>query len=413
MNRREFMVMGAAGAVMAGAKTAFPAIVDAKAKHDAPPRNRRPYSGLDWSSVKEVHTTSHGHCTGQKMLDGYLERGLGLITMSNYYPSAPYVPAAKMTQNYYAVHHEHPVMVKGKRVKGPFDWSKIVGGWKDQLPENLRKDIPFKEGAPLFKPLPPGVLEAPNAEHHSFVGSPTHMCCPGSNFASGTFDSHNKYGSHARGYHFGSGEPWRDAIDHMLGGLICPDGGGVTVNHPAWSHLLDSHIQEMLDYDPRVLGIEVYNQTARPYGPYRWSRANCEDYWDRTLSTGRQCFGFFVPDWGVTEGVNVLLVKEKTVEACLQAYRQGNFYGAIKGRGLLRFTSILFDGRNLKVTLDRPAHIQVLSAKGVVKCCGRLADKMEYSVAPAERSGHVFLRVRAYRNDETEEIIFSQPLMLV
>ena len=116
MNRREFMVMGAAGAVMAGAKTAFPAIVDAKAKHDAPPRNRRPYSGLDWSSVKEVHTTSHGHCTGQKMLDGYLERGLGLITMSNYYPSAPYVPASKMTQNYYAVHHEHPVMVKGKRV---------------------------------------------------------------------------------------------------------------------------------------------------------------------------------------------------------------------------------------------------------------------------------------------------------
>ena len=407
------MMMGAAGAVVAGTKTAFPAIVDVKAKHDAPPRNRRPYSNVDWGAVKEVHTTSHGHCTSQKMLDGYLDRGLGLITMSNYYPSAPYVPASKMTFNYYMMHHEHPVMVKGKRVKGPFDWNKIVSEWADELPADQRKAFPLKEGAKMFKPLPAGVLEAPNAEHHSFVGSPTHMCCPGSNFASGTFDAHNRYKTLSHGYSYGSGEPWRDAIDHMIGGLIVPDGGGVTVNHPAWSHLLDAHIQELLDYDPRVLGIEVFNQTARPYGQYRWSQAYCEDYWDRTLSTGRQCFGFFVPDWGVTEGVNVLLVKEKTVEACLQAYRQGNFYGAIKGRGLLRFTSILFDGTNLKVTLDKPAHIQVLSAKGVIKCCGKVADKIEYKVAPGERASHVFLRVRAYKNDESGEIIFSQPFMLV
>ena len=412
MRRREFVAMGvAAGAIAAGTQKAFPAILEAKAKHDAPPRNRRPYSDVDWSSVKEVHTTSHGHCTNQGMLDGYLERGLDLITMSNYYPSAPYVPAAEMTANHYKLHHKHPVMVKGKRVQGPFDWNRIIDEWKDELPEDLRKTLPFKEGGKMFKPLPPNVMEAPNAEHHSFVGSPSHMCCPGSNFASGTFDVRGKYRTNSHGYSLGSAEPWRDAIDHMLGGLIYPEGGGVTINHPAWSCLLDSHIQEMLDYDPRVLGIEVYNQSCHPFAQFRWSRANCEDYWDRTLATGRQCFGFFVPDWAVKEGVNVLLVQERTVKACMEAYRKGNFYGAIKGRHILGFTSIQFDGTRLKVTLDKKAHVQVLSAKGLLKTGN--VDTMEYAVAPADRERHVYLRVRAYALDKSDEIIFSQPMMLV
>ena len=123
MNRREFMMMGAAGAVLAGTKAGFAAdgLEPPKIKRNAPPRNRRPYKNLDWSKVVRVKTTSHGHCTSQQMLDVYLKRGFGLMTMSNYYPSAPYVPAAKMTKNYYIMHHEHPVMYKGKLTSGPFD----------------------------------------------------------------------------------------------------------------------------------------------------------------------------------------------------------------------------------------------------------------------------------------------------
>ena len=44
MNRREFMVMGAAGAALAGMSVRGDGKV---VKLDAPPRNRRPYAGLD------------------------------------------------------------------------------------------------------------------------------------------------------------------------------------------------------------------------------------------------------------------------------------------------------------------------------------------------------------------------------
>ena len=57
-----------------------------------PPRNRRPYADVDWSKVQEVHTTSHGHCENQKMLDAYLDRGFEFLTISSYYPSAPTMP---------------------------------------------------------------------------------------------------------------------------------------------------------------------------------------------------------------------------------------------------------------------------------------------------------------------------------
>jgi len=88
---------------------------------------------------------------------------------------------------------------------------------------------------------------------------------------------------------------------------MIPDGGGVTINHPLWSKLDRQLMPDILDWDPRVLGCEVLENGR-----------NSEHYWDWALSTGRQCFGVFVPDWGVDNdvfGVNVLLVHERTVEA--------------------------------------------------------------------------------------------------
>ena len=83
MKRREFVMMGAAGiaAVKVGAAAAR---TEEIVRHDAPPRNRRPYSGLDWTKVQRVKTTSHGHCMDQKFMDAYLARGFGLLTLSNY-----------------------------------------------------------------------------------------------------------------------------------------------------------------------------------------------------------------------------------------------------------------------------------------------------------------------------------------
>ena len=304
----------------AGAAFAALAVTDlcAAARAAVAPRNRRPYAGLDWSKVVRVKTTSHGHCMHQRALDVYLKRGFGLLTLSNYYPSAPWWPLSKMTENYWRLHHDHPVMVNGRRIKGPFDWNKIIDPWKhtlDPLAVKKKPDwaakYPFVEGKKLFKPLPPGVLEAPNAEHHSFLledGRPAtslHICAPGSAFASGTFDAHNLAKTASHGYNYGSGEFWGTAIDRMVEGLIHPDGGGVTINHPSWTKLDRELMLKILDHDPRVLGIEVIEDSGH----------NSENYWDWALSTGRQCFGFFVPDWHISNkvfGVNVLCVQEKT-----------------------------------------------------------------------------------------------------
>ncbi|MBR5026152.1 MAG: hypothetical protein IKX48_13895 [Victivallales bacterium] len=413
MDRRDFIkLMAATTAVAADGSKLF--ADDAQKKQEdkmkVPERNRRPYSDVDWEHSFQIHTTSHGHCTSQGMMDGYLKRGFGLLTLSNYYPSAPYCPASKMTVNYYRVHHDFPVMFKGVRTNGPFDWNKIVEPWIGEVEEKYRAAFPFKEGGPMFNPLPEGILEAPNAEHHGFVGSPTHLCAPGSAFASGTFDARNFYKSMSHGYHFGSGEPWRLAIDRMIDGLIYPDGGGVTINHPAWSRLKYEHMMEMLDHDPRVLGIEVYNQGCVKSEMYPWSKAYCEDYWDYALGLGRQCFGFFVPDWSVTEGTNVLIVKEKTVHECLRAYRQGNWFGAIKGRGILNFTAIRFDGETLLATTDKKARFQVISKQGVVK--ETETDKLEFKIAKEDYGKHIFLRIKAFATDDSGEIIYSQPFML-
>ncbi|MBR4674101.1 MAG: hypothetical protein IKP00_06500 [Victivallales bacterium] len=412
MDRREFIKLMASAAVVAAGSRLFAdeAKGNKEAKVNVPERNRRPYGNVDWGHSFQVHTTTHGHCTNQTRLNAFLERGFGLLTISNYYPSAPYCPASKMTVNYYRVHHDFPVMVNGVRTDGPFDWNKILAPWVDELEEKYRSQYPFVEGGPLFKPLPEGVLEAPNAEHHSFVGSPTHMCAPGSAYASGTFDARDFFKTKSHGYHFGTGEPWRKAIDRMLDGLIFADGGGVTINHPTWTRLNMDHMMEILDYDPRVLGIEVFNESAGNKEKYPWSDSYSEDYWDHALGLGRQCFGFFVPDWSLKQGTNVLIVKEKSVHECLKAYRQGNWFGAIKGRGILNFTYIGFDGAKLLATTDKPARFQVISKEGVIS--ETTGDKLAFTVAKADYPKHIFLRIKAFATDDSGEIIFSQPFML-
>ena len=419
MNRREFVMLGAATAALGGTNAAL-ADSDGIVKHDAPPRNRHPYSGLDWSKVIKIKTTSHGHCPNQWWVDQYLKRGFGLLTVSNYYPSAPWCPLSMMTENYYRLHHNHAVMVNGRRKSGPFNWNKIIAPWKDTLDPNAAKKnpgwyvkYPFVEGKKMFKPLPPGILEAPNAEHHGFLledgksAKNLHICSPGSAFASGTFDAHNLYKTFSHGYNYGSGEFWGTAIDRMIAELIHPDGGGVTINHPTWTKLDRGLMLQLLDHDPRVLGIEVIE--GKGY--------NSENYWDWALATGRQCFGFFVPDWWVDKkvfGANILCVQERTVHACLKAYREGNFYGALNAMDELSFTRITFDGKTVAAATDKPARFEVITSRGVVKEQKGMevswtVEKDDYWQGPGH---HIFARVKAYATDGSGEVLFSQPFML-
>ena len=433
MNRREFM-LAAAGTAMGGAfgeitngtgRVVCPQTAARRIEDNVPnlaPRNRHPYSDVDWTTAQQVKGTTHMHCTTQEHLDAILKRGIEFLTISNYYPSAPWCPLSKMTKNYYRLHHDFPVVVHGKRKDGPFDWNKIVGEWIDELPEDVRAEYPFKEGDRIFKPLPEGMLEAPNAEHHNFIGEngrtigALHMNAPGSTYASGTFDQWQKrrFQTGVRGgYAVGCGEFWKTSIDRMIAGLIYPDGGGVTINHPHWSALRRHRILDLLDYDPRVLGIEVIE------GGHTCS----EYYWDWVLATGRQCFGFFVPDHSVNRkdgdfGVNVLVVPERSVHACLKAYRQGNFYGARRGLGELKFTRIAFSGGDtVEAETDRPARIEVVTARGVVKRVKKgtaIKWKMEGPpLAGGSRShANAFIRVKAYATDGSGEELFSQPYMI-
>lgn len=425
MTRNDFLkgslaatAMSASAGVFAGTKknTSDRQVYTPLVSHDVAPRNRRPYSDVDWSRCQHVMTTSHGHCNNQRMLDAYLKLGYRFFTISNYYPSAPWYPAKEMTWNYYRVHHDHPVMVKGKRVDGPFDWNKIVSGWKDELPPERLKELPLKESEYKVFRWPEGMLEAPNAEHHNFLlengksAGPLHVCAPGSRYASGTFDAHDRFKTASHGYCYGTGEYWRTAFDRMIAELVDPEGGGLTINHPRWSKLDRQLILEMLDHDPRVLGMEVIENGR-----------NAEHYWDWVLATGRQCFGMFVPDWALLSeaitdlGANILVVPELTVHECLKAYRQGNFYGSLRSRGELKFTNISFDGTTLKAATDKPAFFEIVTAQGVVSKVEGLS--VSWSV-PKDTHGEgprveVFARVRAHATDGSGEVLFSQAFMLV
>ncbi|MDD2708653.1 MAG: hypothetical protein PHV34_11745 [Verrucomicrobiae bacterium] len=386
------------GVLTAAAEGAADAVVP------EPARVCCPYAGVDWEKAHHILTSSHMHVAVGKYLDLYYAKGVRFMTASNYYPSAPYHPLAEMRANRFRVRQEHGVMKDGVYLPGPIEWNGIVNGWIDELGEKEKKQLPFVMGKKLFPNVPPDLIEAPNAEHHSFKDTGAHINSPGSTFASGTFDARSNFKSREHGYCFGTGLPWREAFGLMLDGLMVKDGGGVTINHPVWSKLPMAQALEMLDYDPRVLGIEVYNDTSEKLNRTGWS----EDYWDAILGTGRQCFGFFVPDHDI-KGFNILLTPNRTAGDCLRAYRQGNFYGVILGEGL-RFQSIRLENGQLTVVMDNPARIEFITKKGVVSAADGTSASFAVPADGPMRKEHVFLRVRA--SAQNGEKAFSQPFML-
>lgn len=424
MTRSEFLKTSFATAILAGTRTAAaasgdevpPPVLD---RTKVKPRNRRPYSGLDWQTAHQINTTSHMHEV-RGLLEIVKKRNLGLLTISNYYPSGPTAyPLRDATYPHGVPVTDWPVRYKGKMTAGPFDWNKIVGEWASEVPAKTLTSwppYPFEVKGKSYdaKSIPADLLEAPNGEHHSFLlkngksAGSLHMCAPGSMYTSGTFDAHNKKLTVSHGYCSGSGEFWGTAIDRMLEKLLFPDGGGVTINHPTWTNLDRQLMLDILDWDPRVLGIEVLE-----------AGVNSEHYWDWALSTGRQCYGLFVPDWSVKGeifGVNVLVTPERSVHACLKAYRDGNFYGAAHGLGELKFTEISFTDQNeVRAATDKPAKFEVITARGV-RMVTEGTSVSWTCPKPGSAQGprtEVFARVRATALDGCGEVLYSQAGMLV
>jgi hypothetical protein len=231
----------------------------------------------------------------------------------------------------------------------------------------------------IFTNVPGDVIISPNAEHHNFTNAKLHANGLGSLYSSGNFDAHDVFKTQEHGYAIGTGLPWEVVFKKILERLLFPDAGGITINHPVWSELPFEQVIAMLDFDSRVLGIEVYNDSSEIFSGKGWSA----DMWDEILRACRKCFGFFVPDHTLARGRNVLLVPSSTEHECLKAYRAGNFYGSLIGSEL-QFRKICLHGNRVEVILSDPAVIHFITDKGLVQT-PNVSERTRYMKYPSTR----------------------------
>ena len=365
-------------------------------------RNRNPYANVDWQKVHRVQGSTHSHCQNADIFNSYIEQGLEFATFSNYYPSGPTWPIREIYENDSRL-KQASYFRNRKFVDEEIDFRKFFAEHGLDLSQ-----LPTDRGRRKYPDPPEYFMEAPNAEHAWFSDYNVylHICCVGSTLTT-NLDKKNAALLKDFGFELGCPVPWREAFDLMLDKLIIPDGGGITINHPNWSHLPPDDICAMLDHDPRVLGIEIFSND----GDESYS-GQAEPTWDAVLSTGRQCFGFCVQDHlhGTWKGRSILLVDERTPEACLRAYREGRFYGAVLGKGL-SFDFVHWDGETLHVRCDRgKCLLQVISKVGVAEEFFKSSEAI-FTVKPEDRAKHGYLRVSAFCED-TGEKLFTQPIML-
>lgn len=379
--------------------------------------DHQPYAGIDWTGVQTIGAVTHAHCRSQRSLDLLCRRGLRHLAISNYYPSAPCKPDERIGQ--YNVGQDFGTIAEEGYVRRRFDWNDIIRhpntGWYDQLPATQQEKMPFEVGGPCFSQIPTDVIICPNAEHHSMTDTNGHFNAVGSEFSSGTFDVRGQYLLNKHGYAMGTGMPWQEAFERMLDALQFTDGGGVTINHPRWSTMKHEHLLAFLDFDPRVLGIEIWNHTAEMLNGKGWSL----EEWDAILATGRRCYGFAVSDHAHNSdpdfrGQNVLLVNantpaEELPAACLRAYRNGDFYSSLQGR--VKLTRLELTDGQLDVEVSAPCRIRIVSARGTVYEERGTGCRWKLPQGPAALEQHVYLRVEASELDG-EDQIFSQALAL-
>lgn len=303
-----------------------------------------PYADVNWGTAISVKSISHEHIVSQARFDAAVERGYQHLAISHYQPSAPVYPLSE---------------------------------------------------SPYFTGVPDYMLGSPNSEKVKATTIMNHV---------------NALGSFCVGYG-AADQPtktWEEVFEDILSQLQYEDGGGITVNHPRGNPPtkagFDLVITE-LDYDPRVLGIEIYNH-------YAFNRdinyLFMTQMWDLVLSTGRRCWGFSVVDWdepevsGPAMGSNLLLVPEYTERECLKAYRNGAFYCLVDDTGL-RFTSITASQERVSTSVNSSCEIQFYTDKGLAKTV--VGTEASYDVKPND----IYVRIEA-RQDNQFKRILSNPI---
>lgn len=436
-DRREFLkALGSAGAALSiqtqaeralASPRGQPPVVGAAGqnlfpRHDAlgGVRVDDPYAEVNWSTVRRIPSATHLHATTQARLDQIHEQmGLRHLPLSNYYPSAPYYPLEAIRTHSF-VRQAFGVVRDGRYQGGPIDWNQVITdthtGWVRDLPPETRRLLPMEPGARVFERIPDSIVVSPNAEHHSFSDTPLHACTPGSLFSSGAFDAGGRFGLRTHGYELGVGLPWREAFAKVFEQLLFEDGGGLTINHPTWSELDFHQIRQFLDFDHRVLGIEVYNDAcAVAFGDPTLGWA--VDLWDRLLASGRRCLGFFSPD-KCAKGRNVLLVDQFNERECLRAYRRGAFLGSVNATDF-SFARIRLAGDRVSVVVDkdRPPPpdtrllVNVTTNTGKKRINAKWNEPFDVEI-PLDNLGRPainFMRMEAVDLD-AGEVVYSQPI---
>lgn len=372
---------------------AAPAETGSTSAPEHPERRADPYAEVDWDTFETLHSASHLHAhwnQGEREIAAGM--GLGHLPFSDYYPSAPaYPPSPDLTAAYpQAIHapnaEHHNVRYTGVHFNalgsmyrtGMFapvraDWSRPpVRHSFDHIVRFEGAARPW-EGVYLlqvdFGAAQPGrtpelhvtVDGARECErntlqivgdgriHELVMSAPREIVLCADATVIGLELNYDPSATRvtraqlAQGVH----RPWADAFTAALDGdavgpdgrpaegLLYEDGGGLTLNHPTSVNV--DLWKQMLDADPRVLGIEVWNQHfwfgIEPHSPHM----HFYNLWETLLSDGRQVFGFFVKDHATYgRGRNVLLMPplaeldpaEREREA-LRAYRDGRFFGLL------------------------------------------------------------------------------------
>lgn len=354
-----------------------------------------PYADVDWEHCDFLHSMSHQH-QGQNETsrDAFYEMGYRHFAFSNYYPSAPTYP---LPVEYLAKHpdilgapnaeqHSFPdaglhfnslgsllatgygCNVSAKQCQDSplayrFDG---LNAWEPERPWRgvYRLDVRLASTGTEAKALLTvnGATECAFRDNFADKGPIHEKALPAGSHtiylraaasAVETMLTFDKARLSVTQYRLmqGANRPWRDVFRAALdgetvdgrhsGGLVYPEGGGITLNHPTQAR---EAYETMLDFDPRVLGIEVWNQLTSGFGSNKGfyddspgPHLHFYQLWDALLSTGRRCWGFFVKDHNTYgRGRNVLLVpmapeqpRTKREETALRAYRTGAFFGSV------------------------------------------------------------------------------------
>jgi len=247
-------------------------------------------------------------------------------------------------------------------------------------------EVPFFPLAEHIEDVPEDVLESRNLEHHTMNNSNIHITAPGSTFVPTI------------------AEPWQTRFASILGELEHSDGGGIVIAHPTRSSLTASEIVRFLDFDSRVLGIEIYNNVDSDdnNNPRGWSLTQ----WDKILSTGRKCYGFAVPDHSARVssewwGCNVLLTPTYSASECLKAYRDGRFWASV-GDNTLKVTNIAVTAAAIQISYSRSCVSEIFTNGERVRVLHT------QNITIPINGNETYIRVQAYIGDEK---IFLQPIM--